>query len=128
MVKRYKALCREVIDERYLGHISHFAGDGVLAVFGLPTPHENDAERAVRAALDIVRELRVLSEEFEEAFAEHLDARLEGSQLLFAPRRAGQEDHVVFVQRAGLVPALQAGVVDVHETLKETGRGTTRRR
>jgi putative ABC transport system permease protein len=27
----------------------------------------------------------------------------------------------------GLVPALQAGVVDVHETLKETGRGTTRR-
>lgn len=27
----------------------------------------------------------------------------------------------------GLVPAMQAGVVDVHETLKETGRGTTRR-
>ncbi|MDQ6855027.1 MAG: AAA family ATPase [Actinomycetota bacterium] len=75
LVKRYKAVCREVIEERYLGHISHFAGDGVLAVFGLPTPHENDAERAVRAAFDIVRELRVLSEEVEAAFAEHLDAR-----------------------------------------------------
>lgn len=75
LVKRYKAVCREVIDDRYLGHISHFAGDGVLAVFGLPRPHENDAERAVRAALDIIRELRVLSAEVEAAVAERLDAR-----------------------------------------------------
>jgi class 3 adenylate cyclase len=75
LVKRYKAVCCEVIDERYLGHISHFAGDGVLAVFGSPTPHENDAERAVRAGVDIVRELRALSAEVESAFAEHLEAR-----------------------------------------------------
>src|SRR5262249_42314805 len=51
LVKRYTSVCREVIDERYNGHISHIAGDGVLAVFGLPTSHENDAERAVRAAV-----------------------------------------------------------------------------
>jgi class 3 adenylate cyclase/tetratricopeptide (TPR) repeat protein len=75
LVRRYKAVCREVIDRRYRGHISHFAGDGVLAVFGLPTPHENDAERAVRAGLDIVRELRVLSAEVEAAVAERLEAR-----------------------------------------------------
>jgi class 3 adenylate cyclase len=75
LVKRYKAVCREVIDDRYLGHISHFAGDGLLAVFGLPTPHENDAERAVRAGLDIVRELRALSAEVNAAWAEQLEAR-----------------------------------------------------
>lgn len=75
LVKRYKAVCREAIEERYLGHISHFAGDGVLAVFGLPTPHENDAERAVRAGLDILRELRVLSAEVEAAVGERLEAR-----------------------------------------------------
>jgi class 3 adenylate cyclase/tetratricopeptide (TPR) repeat protein len=75
LVRRYQAVCREVIDRRYHGHISHIAGDGVLAVFGLPTPHENDAERAVRAALDIVRELRVLSDEVEAAVAERLEAR-----------------------------------------------------
>ena len=75
LVKRYKAVCREVIDDRYLGHISHIAGDGLLAVFGLPTPHENDAERAVRAGLDIVRELRVLSAEVEAKLAERLEAR-----------------------------------------------------
>lgn len=75
LVKRYMSVCREVIDERYNGHISHIAGDGVLAVFGLPTPHENDAERAVRAAVDIVRELRVLSAEVEATLAERLEAR-----------------------------------------------------
>jgi class 3 adenylate cyclase/tetratricopeptide (TPR) repeat protein len=76
LVGRYKAVCREVIVRRYHGHISHIAGDGLLAVFGLPTPHENDAERAVRAALDIVRELRSLSVEVEAALAERLEARV----------------------------------------------------
>jgi class 3 adenylate cyclase/tetratricopeptide (TPR) repeat protein len=75
LVKRYMSVCREVIDRRYSGHISHIAGDGVLALFGLPTPHENDAERAVRAALDILRELRVLSAEVEATLAERLEAR-----------------------------------------------------
>jgi class 3 adenylate cyclase/predicted ATPase len=75
VVRRYKALCRRVIEERYGGHVSHVAGDGMLAVFGLPTPHENDAERAVRAGLDIVRELRDLSSEVERAVGERLNVR-----------------------------------------------------
>lgn len=36
------------------GHIIHFAGDGVVAVFGFPRAHDDDAHRGVRAALDIV--------------------------------------------------------------------------
>jgi class 3 adenylate cyclase/tetratricopeptide (TPR) repeat protein len=38
---------------RYGGRIDRFLGDGVLAVFGIPETHEDDPERAVRAALDI---------------------------------------------------------------------------
>jgi class 3 adenylate cyclase len=75
LIRRYQAVCREVVEERYGGHISHVAGDGMLAVFGLPIPHENDAERASRAGLDIMRELRWLSAQVEAAFGERLEAR-----------------------------------------------------
>jgi class 3 adenylate cyclase/tetratricopeptide (TPR) repeat protein len=39
---------------RYEGFVAKFMGDGVLVYFGYPQAHEDDAERAVRAALDIV--------------------------------------------------------------------------
>src|SRR5262245_52798428 len=38
---------------RYDGFVAKFMGDGVLAYFGYPRAHEDDAERAVRAGLDI---------------------------------------------------------------------------
>ena len=40
---------------RFEGHVAKFMGDGVLAYFGWPQAHEDDAERAVRAALALVR-------------------------------------------------------------------------
>jgi SAM domain (Sterile alpha motif)/Adenylate and Guanylate cyclase catalytic domain len=39
------------------GHVAKKLGDGLMALFGYPTAHENDAERAVRAALSIQRAL-----------------------------------------------------------------------
>ena len=38
---------------RYEGHVAKFMGDGVLAYFGWPRAHEDEAERAVRAGLAI---------------------------------------------------------------------------
>ena len=40
--------------ETYGGTIGALAGDGLLALFGAPIAHEDDPERAVRAALDII--------------------------------------------------------------------------
>ena len=47
---------RAVVNEvaRYDGNVARFIGDGVLVYFGYPRAHEDDAERAVRAALSIV--------------------------------------------------------------------------
>src|SRR3954469_6347150 len=53
MLGRYYDLCREVV-ERYAGTIEKFIGDAVMAVWGTPQAHEDDAARAVRAALDLV--------------------------------------------------------------------------
>ena len=39
---------------RYEGHLAKFMGDGVIAYFGYPRAHEDDAERAIRAGLAIV--------------------------------------------------------------------------
>ena len=43
------------------GHVAKKIGDGLLAVFGYPVAHENDAERAVRAALSIQHSLAELN-------------------------------------------------------------------
>jgi class 3 adenylate cyclase len=76
VIRRYKAVCRDIIEARYGGHISHVAGDGLLAVFGLPTPHENDAARAVLAGLDIVAELMAQAADLQRDVGERLDARV----------------------------------------------------
>ncbi len=52
-LSRYFDLASDVIT-RYGGTIEKFIGDAVMAVWGAPIAHEDDAERAVRAALDLV--------------------------------------------------------------------------
>jgi class 3 adenylate cyclase/tetratricopeptide (TPR) repeat protein len=46
---------------RYDGHVAKYLGDGVLAYFGWPRAHEDDAERAVRAGLDAVAAVSALA-------------------------------------------------------------------
>jgi class 3 adenylate cyclase/tetratricopeptide (TPR) repeat protein len=57
----YFEAARAVI-ERYAGTVEKFIGDAVMAVWGYPTAHEDDPERAVRAALDIVDVVAALGE------------------------------------------------------------------
>jgi class 3 adenylate cyclase/tetratricopeptide (TPR) repeat protein len=56
---RYFDIATDVIG-RYGGIVEKFIGDAVMAVWGAPTAREDDAERAVRAALELVDAVRVL--------------------------------------------------------------------
>jgi class 3 adenylate cyclase/tetratricopeptide (TPR) repeat protein len=59
LLTRYFDLARDVIG-RYGGTVEKFIGDAVMAVWGAPVAHEDDAERAVRAALELVDAVTVL--------------------------------------------------------------------
>ena len=48
--------------ERYGGTVEKFVGDAVMAVFGAPVAHEDDAERAVRAALELLEAIADLND------------------------------------------------------------------
>ena len=62
LLTRYFDTCRRLI-ELYGGTVEKFIGDAVMAVWGTPTATEDDAERAVRAALDLVAAVTALGDE-----------------------------------------------------------------
>ena len=62
LLNRYFATATEIIGS-YGGTVEKFIGDAVMAVWGAPTAHEDDAERAVRSALDLVEAVRAIGEE-----------------------------------------------------------------
>ena len=71
---RYHETARAVL-ERHGGTIEKFVGDAVLAVFGIPVVHEDDALRAVRAAVELRGELARLNDELEAAFGIRIGVR-----------------------------------------------------
>ena len=62
---RYFEVARQV-HERHGGVIEKFIGDAVMAVFGIPKAHEDDALRALRAAAELRQELSALNQELEQ--------------------------------------------------------------
>ena len=62
LLSRYFDSCRRLV-ELYGGVVEKFIGDAVMAVWGTPVAQEDDAERAVRAALDLVAAVSALGDE-----------------------------------------------------------------
>ena len=62
--------------ERHGGTVEKFVGDAVLAVFGVPEAHEDDALRACRAALEMQARLASLNEELERRFGTRIALRI----------------------------------------------------
>ncbi|MFN2389650.1 MAG: AAA family ATPase [Actinomycetota bacterium] len=87
--RAFVRLTREI--ERYGGVVEKFMGDGLLAVFGVPTAHEDDPERAVRAALDMQAVLAEMNRSLVSQGRAPLGMRIgiEAGQVLVDVERAG---------------------------------------
>ena len=89
---------REVLDryftemrssvERHGGIVEKYIGDAVMAVFGLPRAHEDDAIRALRAVADMRIALAKLNRELEEGWGVTLTSRVGGHDRRSRHRRS----------------------------------------
>jgi predicted ATPase/class 3 adenylate cyclase len=71
VLSRYFEVMRSVVED-HGGTIEKYIGDAIMAVFGLPRVHEDDARRAVRAAIGMKQALGVLNEELDQRWGVRL--------------------------------------------------------
>src|SRR6267378_378187 len=79
--------------EAWGGTVEKFIGDAVMAVFGVPAVREDDAERALNAAIEMMKRLRILNEELQSRHGVTLRMRVgvnTGEVVAGAPAGAGQ--------------------------------------
>jgi class 3 adenylate cyclase len=75
MVKRVTRLFTDPV-EQYGGSVIQFRGDGILALFGVPVERQDDAERAVRASLEMQHNLDSIGAEIGAQYSTDLRARI----------------------------------------------------
>jgi class 3 adenylate cyclase len=106
------------------GTVEKYAGDAIMAVFGVPRVHEDDAERAVRAALGMRESLAQLNPMFQEEHGVTLELRV-GIASGEAVAAAGEaREFMVTGEVANLAARLQAaspGIVIGEETHRLVG-------
>lgn len=100
---RFFAIAREEI-ERFGGTVEKFIGDAVMAVFGLPVIHEDDAERAARAAVAIRERARVIHHAGE---LPEIRVGLSTGEVVADPRAAEKGEFLVTGETVNLAARLQ---------------------
>jgi class 3 adenylate cyclase/tetratricopeptide (TPR) repeat protein len=75
LVRQYHMAAKSVV-ERFEGFIAQIQGDGILILFSYPVAHENDAERAIRAGLALLEEMKSLNPSLEGAYGKRLAVRV----------------------------------------------------
>lgn len=127
--RRYQNLALTVM-ERFGGFVAQFQGDGVVVYFGYPVAHENDAERAVRAALEFLERLQGLDAHIRDGSNIPLTARIgiHTGLVLIGPEfsSSGVAEFSAIGEAVNLAARLQAeapsgSAVVSHDTAALTG-------
>src|SRR6266446_605314 len=103
VIDAYHAACAR-ITRTYDGFLAEFRGDGILAYFGYPIAHEDDAERTVRAGLDIIAAVARL----ETHAAEPLAVRIGIATGVVVVGEGALREHAVVGETPNLAARLQA--------------------
>jgi class 3 adenylate cyclase/predicted ATPase len=107
VIDAYHATCAR-ITRTYDGFLAEFRGDGILAYFGYPLAHEDNAERTVRAALDIIAAVARLETRAAEPLAVRIGIAT-GLVVIGDPSRQGAlREHAVVGETPNLAARLQA--------------------
>lgn len=81
---------------QYEGTVDKFTGDGLMALFGAPSSHENDPERGVRAALEMQAALKPLQERVKEQHGVDLSVRIGVNTGLVVAGEIGSDSHMEY--------------------------------
>ena len=106
VIDAYHATCAR-ITRTYDGFLAEFRGDGILAYFGYPVAHEDDAERTVRAGLDIIAAVARLETRAEEPLAVRIGIATGVVVIGDLSREGALREHAVVGDTPNLAARLQ---------------------
>ena len=107
VIDAYHAACAR-ITRTYDGFLAEFRGDGILAYFGYPIAHEDDAERTVRAGLDIIAAVGRLETRAAEPLAVRIGIATGVVVIGDLSREGALREHAVVGETPNLAARLQA--------------------
>ena len=110
VISGYQAVCSGAI-QHFGGYVAQYQGDGVVAYFGYPSAHEDDARRAVHASLEIFGKLSALNERLREPAQRALQARVglhTGTVITDDTEGWAHDRHSVVGQSVNIAARLQA--------------------
>ncbi len=105
LIGEYFSVMRQEV-ERHGGTVEKFIGDAVMAVFGIPVIHEDDPERAVRAAVAMQRRMESLNAQLQADL--HIRIGVSTGEVVADPLRASAGEFMVTGEVVNFAARLQA--------------------
>jgi class 3 adenylate cyclase/tetratricopeptide (TPR) repeat protein len=126
LIDRYMTRLGSIVEE-HGGNVSAIAGDEIMALFGAPVAHEDDAERSVRAALEMQR---YGLEHQDELGGLEMRIGINTGEMMFAPVGGSDRDFTVIGDAVNTASRLESaaspgGVLVGEETYRATRRTVT---